>query len=100
MPRRPLFCRVCTELLDELTAAAEAVVAGSNFAGSRGTNESPAALQAGTEARNRYFELRGRVDQHREAAHAGGSQIRFASRCRPEHAEIARDASLRATRAR
>lgn len=85
MPRRPLFCRVCTELLDELTAAAEAVVAGSSVAG---TNEPPAALQASTEARNRYFELRERVDQHREAAHSRGSQIRAASRCRPEHASI------------
>ena len=85
MPRRPLFCRVCTELLDELPAAAEAVVAGSSVAACRGTNE-PAALQASTEARNRYFELRERVDQHREAAHARGSQIR--SRCRLEHASI------------
>jgi len=81
MPRRPLFCHVCTDLLDQLTAATEALAAAdSSVAGTNGTNKPHTALQTSTEARNRYFELRGRVHQHREAAHAHGSQFRCVSR--------------------
>ena len=81
MPRRPLFCDVCTDLLDQLTAAAEAVAAAdSSVAGTIGTNKPRTALQSSTAARNRYFELRERVHQHREAAHAYGSQFRCVSR--------------------
>ena len=80
MPRRPLFCQVCNDLLDQLTAAAEAVVtADSSVAGTIGTNKPHTASQASTEARSRYLELRARVHQHREAAHAHGSQFRCAS---------------------
>ena len=90
MPRRPLFCHVCTELLDQLTAAAEAVAAAdSSVAGTIGTNKPHTALQTSSEARNRYFELRGRVQQHREAAHAHGSQFRCVSQahwCADMHA--------------
>ena len=80
MPRRPLFCQVCTDLLEQLTAAAEAFATADSSVGSTiGTNKPHTALQTSTEARNRYFELRGRVQQHREAAHAHGSQFRCAS---------------------
>ena len=80
MPRRPLFCHVCTDLLDQLTAAAEAVAAAdSSVAGTIEMNKPHTVLQTSTEARNRYFELRGRVHQHRESAHASGSQSRCMS---------------------
>jgi hypothetical protein len=80
MPRRPLFCHVCTDLLDQLTAAAEAVAAAdSSVAGTIETNKPHTVLQTSTQARNRYFELRGRVHQHREAAHVRGSQSRCMS---------------------
>ena len=80
MPRRPLFCHVCTDLLDQLTAAAEAVASeGSSAPGTIGTNGIHTGLQTSTDTRNRYFELRGRIHQHRETAHAHGSQFRCVS---------------------
>lgn len=80
MPRRPLFCHVCTDLLDQLTAAGEAVAAAdSSVAGPIGTNNPHTAMQTSTDARKRYFELRARIHHHREAAHALGSQFRCAS---------------------
>jgi hypothetical protein len=80
MPRRPLFCHVCTDLLDQLTAAAEAVASdGSSVAGTTGTNGPHAALETSTQKRSRYFELKARVHQHREAAHTHGSQFRCVS---------------------
>jgi hypothetical protein len=83
MPRRPLFCHVCTDLLDQLTAAAEAVASeGSSVPETTGTNRILTAMQTSTDARDRYFELRARIHHHREAAHAHGSQFRCAS---PSH---------------
>ena len=80
MPRRPLFCQVCTDLLDQLTAAAEAIALDrSSVALTVGRNEPHTALQTSTDARTRYFELRGRIHEHRETAHAHGSQFRCVS---------------------
>lgn len=77
MPRRPLFCHVCTDLLDQLTAATEAVASdGANAVGTTGTDEPHSAWQTRTQERSRYFELRARVQQHREEAHAHGSPYR------------------------
>jgi hypothetical protein len=70
MPRRPLFCQTCTNLLDQLTKAADAAAAaGSDVLGTLGTEEFRAALQTKTELRNRYLEIKERVLQHRETAH-------------------------------
>ena len=80
MPRRPLFCHVCTDLLDQLRAAAEAVASeSSSVPGTTGTNGIHTAMQTSTDARNRYFELRARVHQHRETDHAHGSKFRCVS---------------------
>lgn len=61
-------------------AAAEAVAAAdSSVAGTIGANQPHTAWETRTEARSRYYELRARVHQHREAAHAHGSQFRCVS---------------------
>ncbi len=70
MPRRPLFCQTCDDLLDQLALAADAAaVAGSHVPGTVGTEEFRAALQAKTDLRNRYLEIKDQVLQHREKAH-------------------------------
>ena len=61
MPRRPLFCHACSDLLNQLSAAAEVVAV------------SDSSMNA--DARTRYFELRAQVQQHREMAHARAVQF-------------------------
>jgi hypothetical protein len=80
MPRRPLFCHVCADLLDQLTAAAEAIAAVDSNGAGISTDKPHTISNVATDARSRYFELRGRVYQHREADHANGSQFRCVSR--------------------
>lgn len=69
MPRRPLFCQTCDDLLDELAKAAEAAAACSGGLRTAGTPENAAAFQNEADLRNRYFELKERALRHRELAH-------------------------------
>lgn len=69
MPRRPLFCPTCDELLDQLAKAAEAAAACSGGLRTAGTPEDPANFQKEADLRNRYLELKERALQHRELAH-------------------------------
>ena len=70
MPRRPLFCQTCDELLDQLAKAAEeAAAACSGGFRTAGTPEDAAVFQKEADLRSRYFELKERALQHRELAH-------------------------------
>jgi hypothetical protein len=69
MPRRPLFCQTCDDLLDELEKAAEAAAACSGGVRTAGTPENAALFKNEADLRNRYFELKERALRHRELAH-------------------------------
>ena len=70
MPRRPLFCQTCDELLDQLAKAAEeAAAACSGGLRTAGTPEDAAALQNEADLRNQYLEIKERALQHHELAH-------------------------------
>jgi hypothetical protein len=70
MPRRPLCCPTCNDLLEQLTKAAEAAAAaGSRMTAAVGTKNFQPALQMSTETRQRYLDIRERLHQHRELAH-------------------------------
>ena len=59
MPRRPLFCPTCTDLLDQLTEASSAC-----------SSVSPDDPDLTSDAkRERYDELRRRVRDHLESGH-------------------------------
>lgn len=68
MPRRPLFCQTCDDLLDRFTKAANAAAVGCGGP-ETGIEVCPATLQMRAELRNRYLELKEQVLQHREIAH-------------------------------
>ena len=70
MPRRPLFCPICSDLLERLEMAAAGVAnAGSRMAGSLGTTAFFSALQASRTMRSRYKEVADQLQRHREEAH-------------------------------
>jgi hypothetical protein len=70
MPRRPLCCPTCADLLEQLTKAGEAAsAAGSRMTAAVGTKNFQPALQMRTEMRQRYLDIRERLRQHRELAH-------------------------------
>ena len=69
MPRRPLFCQTCDDLLNQLARAADAVAAGDAVGPETGGTELHATLEMRTDLRNRYLELRKRVQLHLEIAH-------------------------------
>jgi len=70
MPRRPLCCPTCDDLLEQLTKAAEAAsAAGARMTAAVGTKHFEPALQISTETRQRYLDIRERLHQHRELAH-------------------------------
>jgi hypothetical protein len=69
MPRRPLFCQTCDDLLNQLARAADAVAAGDAVGPEAGGTERYATLEMRTDLRDRYLELRERVLLHLEIAH-------------------------------
>ena len=69
MPRRPLFCQTCDDLLEQLAKAAEAAATCSGGLRTAETPDNAAAFQEEADLRNRYFELKERALQHRELAH-------------------------------
>jgi hypothetical protein len=69
MPRRPLFCRTCDDLLNQLARAADAVAAGDAGGLKTSGTERLATLEMRTDPRGRYLELRERVLLHLEIAH-------------------------------
>jgi hypothetical protein len=76
MPRRPLFCQICADLLDQLGKAAEAAsAAGTRMTEAIGTKDFVSALQARTETRERYQETSERLRRHREMEHGIGHGI-------------------------
>jgi len=73
MPRRPLFCRTCTDLLDQLSRAAEAVVAAGSCASEPSTQTRlPSAIKTTGEMRSRYLEIWLQAQKHLEFDHACG----------------------------
>ena len=75
MPRRPLCCPTCADLLEQLTKAGEAAsAAGSRMTAAVGTKNFHPALQMRTEMRQRYLDIRERLCQHREMDHESGGQ--------------------------
>ena len=71
MPRRPLCCPTCDDLLEQLTKAAEAAsAAGSRMTAAVGTKNFQPALQMSLEMRRRYLDTKERLCQHRELAHS------------------------------
>ena len=69
MPRRPLFCQTCDDLLNQLASAADAITAGDPVVTDTGGTERHYTLEVRTDLRDRYFELRERVVLHLEVAH-------------------------------
>ena len=68
--RRPLFCRTCTALLDELAKAAEAAAAASPFAlGKLRAEGVEAASEEWRDLRIRFLEIREKARQHIEYGH-------------------------------
>jgi hypothetical protein len=71
MPRRPLFCRTCTYLLDQLAKAAEAAGIAKPFelnpTAPKGLDTMIAEKMC---AMDRHLELRSRAQQHLELGHA------------------------------
>ena len=68
--RRPLFCRTCNALLDELAKAAEAAAAASPSALGRFRAEDvEAASEEWRRLRIRYMEIQERARQHIEDGH-------------------------------
>lgn len=70
MARRPLFCKTCSELLDQLTKATEAVTGASpclnpEFA----SDQLQAALEAWTNLRMQYLRSWERARRHLESGH-------------------------------
>ena len=69
MPRRPLFCQTCDDLLNQLARAADAVAAGDAVGPKTVGTERRATLEMRADLRGRYLELRERVLLHLEIAH-------------------------------
>lgn len=68
--RRPLFCRTCTALLDELAKAAEAAAAASPSAlGKFRAEDVEAASEEWRKLRIRYLEIQEITRQHIEHRH-------------------------------
>ena len=78
MPRRPLFCQTCDDLLNQLARAADAVAAGDAIGPENGGTECHSKLEMRTDLRNRYLELREQVLLHLEIAH---DQARTSRQC-------------------
>jgi hypothetical protein len=69
MPRRPLFCQTCDDLLNQLARAADAVAAEAPVVPETGGAERHSTLDMRIDLRERYRELRERVLLHLEIAH-------------------------------
>ena len=78
MPRRPLFCQTCDDLLNQLARAADAIAAGDALGPETGRTHVRATLEMRTDLRNRYLELRERVLLHLKIAH---DQARTSRHC-------------------
>lgn len=74
MPRRPLFCPICADLLNELAGAADAVVA-RTWHVSEAAGEAPTSL--------RYVELYRLMRHHLDSEHTSdfGKQGKSPHRC-------------------
>ena len=69
MPRRPLFCQTCDDLLNQLARAADVVAAGHAVGPETDGAECHATSEMRTDLRERYLALRERVLLHLEIAH-------------------------------
>jgi hypothetical protein len=69
MPRRPLFCQTCDDLLNQLARAADVVAAGHAVGPETDGTECHATSEMRTDLRERYLALRERVLLHLEIAH-------------------------------
>ena len=68
MPRRPLFCQTCDDLLSQVESAAEAVAAFDAVLES-GAPARGATLEMRTDLLSRYLELKERAVMHLEIEH-------------------------------
>ena len=68
MPRRPLFCQTCDDLLNQVARAAAAVAA-VDANPETGTTARGATLEIRTDLLNRYLELKDRAILHLAIKH-------------------------------
>ena len=69
MPRRPLFCRTCDDLLKELAEAADALARPADVGAPVKRVPLSGGLPSEADLRSRYFELKQQVVWHRRTAH-------------------------------
>ena len=72
MPRRPLFCPTCTELLDQLEKAADAVCHGESSLRQMREQSLDRGLEPAVDWRIRYLKIKERAQEHLERhVHSG-----------------------------
>ena len=70
MPRRPLFCPTCSELLDQLAKAAEAAATARPCASAGvGSDQLQAALEAWNRLRIQHLQIWEKARRHLESEH-------------------------------